>query len=268
MKEIRFEDIKLPDRSLVTNKGDAGRVLVIGGECGMAGAVAFSAESAYRSGAGLVEVSSHPDNRIVLQTLIPEAVFSSWEHPDMKKADAIVLGVGMGKSVIASRIVERVLTKSTTPTVVDADALNLMAENPDLLTLLSPTTVVTPHVGELSRLTGLDIPFVRDNLERVATDFALQYNTNIVAKSNVSYIALCNGDIYRNTTGNSSLSTGGSGDILTGIIAAFMAGGMKMEEALPAAAFLHGKAGERAGDALGERSVMARDIIKELTTVF
>lgn len=268
MKELKLEDIKLPDRSLVTNKGDAGRVLVIGGDCGMAGAVAFSAESAYRSGAGLVEVSSHIDNRIVLQTLIPEAVFSCWEKPALKKADAIVLGVGMGKSVTASRIVERILSESTVPTVLDADALNLMAENPDLMKLLSPKTAVTPHVAELSRLTGLDITYVKDNLQRVAVDFATKYNTNIIAKSDVSYIALHNGEVYRNTTGNSSLSTGGSGDILTGIIAAFLAGGLEMERALTYAAYLHGKAGERAGETLGERSVMARDIIKELTTVF
>ncbi|MBQ7898112.1 MAG: NAD(P)H-hydrate dehydratase [Clostridia bacterium] len=267
MKEIKFEDIKLPDRSLVTNKGDAGRILVIGGDRGMAGAVAFSAESAYRSGAGLVEICSHKDNRVVLQTLIPEAIFSDWESLDLKKADAIVLGVGMGKSVAASRIVERVLTESRVPTVVDADALNLMAENPDLLTLLSPKNVVTPHVAELSRLMSLDVSYVKNNLEKAATDFASEYNTNIIAKSNVSYVALYNGELYRNTTGNSSLSTGGSGDVLTGIISAFLAGGLPIEEAVPYSAFLHGKAGERAGERLGERSVMARDIIDAITSI-
>lgn len=262
MKEIK--NIKLPDRSKVTNKGDAGRVLVIGGDSGMAGAVAFSAEGAYRSGAGLVEVCSHEDNRIVLQILIPEAIYSKWNDFSLEKADAVVIGVGMGKSVTASRMLEMVLTKSKVPVVADADALNIMAENPDLLKLLTPKAVVTPHVGELSRLTGLDILYVRDNLEKVATDFAKSFNTNIVAKSDVSYVALYTGEVYKNTTGNSSLSTGGSGDILTGIIAALVAGGLPLEDAICSAVYLHGKAGERAGEELGERSVMARDIIKRV----
>ena len=262
MKEIK--NIKLPDRSNITNKGDAGRVLVIGGEKGMAGAVAFSAESAYRSGAGLVEVCSSKENRIVLQILVPEAIYSEWEELSLEKADAVVIGVGMGKSITASRMLEKVLTKSKVPVIVDADALNIMAQNPDLLKLLTPKTVVTPHVGELSRLTGIDALYVRDNLENAATDFARKFNTNVVAKSNVSYIALSNGEVYKNTTGNSSLSTGGSGDILTGIIAAFTAGGLSFEDAILSAVYLHGKAGERAGKELGERSVMARDIIKRV----
>ena len=93
MKEITEKDIVLPTRTLVTNKGDAGRVLIIGGDLGMAGAPAFAAEAAYRCGAGLVEVSTHQDNREVLQTLVPEAVWTDWQNANIKKADSIVIGV-------------------------------------------------------------------------------------------------------------------------------------------------------------------------------
>ena len=267
MKEITKKDILLPDRSLVTNKGDAGRVLVIGGDCGMAGAPFFSAEAAYRCGAGLVEVSTHPENRVIIQTLIPEAVWTEWKCANIKKADCIVIGVGLGKSCEAVRLLERVLTSSKVPLVVDADAVNIIAENPDLLSLLHEKTVLTPHVGELSRLTGLDAKYVSENLDKVTLDFAKKYKTNIVGKSKVSYIALANGDLYKNTRGSSALSKGGTGDVLTGIISSLIAGGVEMERAIPEGVFIHSMAGERAGEIYGERGALTRDIIKALAEV-
>ncbi len=267
MKEITEKDIVLADRSLVTNKGDAGRVLIIGGDKGMAGAPSFSAEAAYRCGAGLVEVSTHPDNRVIIQTLVPEAVWTEWQNACIKKADSIVIGVGLGKKSEAVRLLERVLTASKVPLVIDADAINIIAENLDLLTLLHENTVLTPHLGELSRLTGLDVKYISENPDKVALGFAKKYKTNIVAKSKVSYIALSNGDIYKNTRGSSALSKGGTGDVLTGIMAALIAGGVEMEKAIPEAVLIHAIAGERAGELYGERGALTRDIIKALTTV-
>ena len=263
MKDTKI-DITLPSRSLVTNKGDAGKVLVIGSDIGMAGASYFSAEAAYRCGAGLVEISSHPENRMVFQTLIPEAIFSDWSTAKIN-ADAIVLGVGLGRSDFASRLTERVLTLKKAFTVVDADALNIMAENKDLLNLLSPDTVVTPHIKEMSRLTGLEVEYILENPEKVALEFSKKYNTNVVLKNKVTYVALADGDIYENREGSSALSKGGSGDILTGVIASLVAQGVKVKEAIVYGVYIHSLAGRVAGEKLGERRVLARDILNELT---
>lgn len=264
MKETNI-DITLPDRSLVTNKGDAGKVVIIGSDSGMAGASCFSAEASYRCGAGLVEIMSHPENRVVLQTLIPEAIFTDWNCMSVSKADAIVLGVGMGKSDFAVRLVEKVLTEQKCFTVIDADALNIMAENKELLNLLSPKTAVTPHIKEMSRLTDLDEKYITENPIIVAQDFSKKYNTNVVLKNKVTYIALSDGEVYCNTEGSSALSKGGSGDILTGVIASLVAQGVKVNEAIPYGVYIHSLAGRLAGEKLGERRVLARDIINELT---
>ncbi len=255
--------IKLPKRENITNKGDAGRVLVIGGDVGMAGAVAFSAESAYRTGTGLVEVSSHPENRTVLQALIPEAIFSEWGKESLDKASAVVIGVGMGKSNFATRLLERVLVSAKCPVVIDADALNLMSENRDLFSLLSENTVVTPHVAELSRLAGKP---VRD-LEKETSDFAKEYKTYAVGKSNISFIAFPDGSALKHDFPNPTLSKGGSGDILTGIIASLLAEKIPMNEALPLALSIHSEIGKLAREKYGERGAIARDIIREIPNV-
>ncbi len=252
--------IKLSERKNITNKGDAGRVLVIGGDVGMAGAVAFSAESAYRMGSGLVEVSSHIENRTILQTLIPEAIFSEWGKESLEKAGAIVIGVGMGKSTVASRLLERVLMSAKCPVVIDADALNLMSENRELLSLLSENTVVTPHVGELSRLAEKPV----QDLEKTVSDFAKEYKTYAVGKSNISFIAFPDGSTLKHDFPNPTLSKGGTGDILTGIIASLLAEKMPMNEALPLALSIHSEIGERARERYGERGAIARDIIREI----
>lgn len=256
--------IKLKDRKSVTNKGDAGRVLVIGGDVGMAGAVFFSAESAYRMGSGLVEVSSHPENRVVLQTLIPEAVFSEWGKESLEKADAVVIGVGMGKSTASSRLLERVLLRAKCPVVIDADALNLMSENRELLKLLSENTVVTPHVAELARLTGKLLDEVKNDLERAVGDFAKEHKTYAVGKSSTSFIAFPDGSSIKHDHPNSTLSKGGTGDILTGIIASLLAEKIPMKKALPLALSIHSEIGERARERYGERGALARDIIREI----
>ncbi len=263
MRDTNIE-ISLPDRTLVTNKGDAGKVLIIGSDKGMAGASYFSAEASYRCGAGLVEIMSHPENRTVLQTLIPEAIFTDWNSSKINKADAVVIGVGIGKSDFAVRLLEKVLTLKKAFTVIDADALNIMSENKDLLNLLSPKTVITPHIREMSRLTGLDAEYILDNPVKVAEDFSQKYNTNVVLKNKVTYIALSDGEVFCNKEGSSALSKGGSGDILTGVIASFVAQGVEVKKAIPYSVYLHSLAGKRAGEKLGERSTLARDILNEL----
>ncbi len=262
-------DVKdmLPDRSRVTNKGDCGRLLVVGGGSGMAGAPCFAAEAAYRFGVGLVEVSTHDDNRIPIQILIPEAIASPWSGFDIKKtvgADAIALGVGMGKSNEAYSLVDRILSSLCRPAVIDADALNIMSENPELLGYLGESTVVTPHIKEFSRLTGKSIDEIKKDTVSSAVGFAVKYGTNIVLKDSVSVVALCDGTYRTVTSGDSTLSKGGSGDILTGMIGSLLAQGLPIGDAAYNAAHLHGLAGKAAGESCGQRSALARDVLNEL----
>ncbi len=263
-------DIKLPDRSKVTNKGDCGRLLVAGGGRGMAGAPSFSAEAAYRSGTGLVEVLTHPDNRIPIQILIPEAVVSFWNDIDIKRINsysAAVLGVGMGKSNDARKLLCRLLSSLRCPTVIDADALNIISDTPQLFDLLSAHTVLTPHIMEFSRLTGKSVDEIKKDPLGQAMEFCKEYKTNIVLKDKVSFAVLSDGVAYANTTGDSTLSKGGSGDILAGLIGSLLAQGMPVEKAVPAAVYIHGRAGERAGERLGQRGALARDVIAEIPNV-
>ncbi|MBR6632911.1 MAG: NAD(P)H-hydrate dehydratase [Clostridia bacterium] len=267
VKVFEASDVKLPDRDTVTNKGDCGRLLVFGGDRGMAGAAYFSAESAYRSGTGLVEILTHPDNRIPIQTLIPEAIASFWDQWDAKRINsysALTVGVGLGKSDIARKLLYRILSVVRKPTVIDADALNIISDTHELLGFLGTHTVLTPHLLEFSRLTGVSVDGISKDTFAYAQDFAKRYNTNLVLKDKISVIALANGETFANVTGDSTLSKGGSGDVLAGLIGSLLAQGMPMERAVPTAVFLHGRAGEQAGKRWGVRGALARDLLKEL----
>ena len=178
----------------------------------------------------------------------------------------MTIGVGMGKSDEARRLLSRLLPSSH-PTVLDADALNIMADTPELLGLLGENTVLTPHLREFSRLTGKSVDEIKNEPLALAREFCERYNTNLVLKDKVSFIVLADGRAFANTTGNSTLSKGGSGDILAGLIGSLLAQGMTMEKALPTATFLHGKAGERAGELFGQRGALARDVIAQIPSV-
>lgn len=262
---LEKSDISLPDRKNVTNKGDCGKLLVVGGDVGMAGAVCFAAEAAYRSGVGLVTVYTHPENRIPVQTLIPEAVVSFWDNNlSVNSYSAVAVGVGMGRSDTARRLLDSILTTSHVPTIIDADALNIISDTEELFSYLSENTVLTPHVMEFSRLSGLSVKEIKNDPISVASTFVREHHTNLVLKDKESVVALSDGTVYVNTTGDSTLSKGGSGDILAGLVGSLIAQGLPIAAALPRAVWLHGKAGERAGEQYGVRGALARDVIKEL----
>lgn len=263
-------DIRLPDRAAVTNKGDCGKLLVAGGDVGMVGAVSFAAEAAYRSGVGLVEVLTHPDNRIPVQTLIPEAIASfwgQWDHKRLGTYSAVTVGVGMGKGETARRLLDRILTSVKAPAVIDADALNIISDTPDLKGRLNANTVITPHIMEFSRLTGLSVAEIKQDTVSAAAAFAKDHGTNVVLKDKNTVTALADGTVLVNTTGDTTLSKGGSGDVLAGLIGSLLAQGLPIEQAVPYGVHLHGRAGERAGRRLGVRGALARDVIAELALV-
>ncbi len=260
----------LPVRDASGNKGTFGKALLIAGSNGMAGAAILAARAAYRTGSGMVKVITAEENRQILQQGIPEALYGSCRQlsESLEWADVIAIGPGIGKEEQAVQCLKTVVEKSRKPLVLDADALNLLAE--DNMKMLSEqlreqgsegrTIILTPHVGELSRLLSCSIPECKENLPGCARALAEQFHGVAVAKDARSIVCKEQGEFYLNTTGNSGMATAGSGDVLTGVITGLLAQGM---EAFPAAVngvYLHGLAGELAAKRYTEYGVMAGDI--------
>lgn len=271
----------LPPRPSHSNKGTFGKLLIIAGSVNMAGAACLCGKSAYTCGCGLVRIYTPEENRIILQTTLPEAILSTYpaKKPDMaelseamKWADVILCGPGIGTTDAAKQIVRAVIKNASVPVVFDADALNLIAE--DTTILLHPHTemVLTPHLGEMGRLTNDTISYIQSNLLETAEEFARQYNIICVLKDEHTVVSIPYGQTYLNLSGNSGMATAGSGDVLAGMIAGFMAQGMRGEDAAPLAVYLHGCAGDIMLNETGKNGMMASDLIiglrkteKELT---
>ena len=215
------------------------------------------------------------ENRIILQEKLPEAVLTTYSGkcPDevldrcLASASAVVIGPGLSQSKNAEGILRRALEVSAVPMVIDADGLNILSENLTLLKRPHTDLVLTPHPGELARLIGEPYEMIKGRLFSVCGEFSRNYGVTVAAKSASSMVFEPYRDTCINATGNSSLSTGGSGDILAGLIGGLIACGMKASDAARAAVFIHGLAGERAGDKVGERSAMARHILAALPEI-
>ncbi len=263
----------LPAREKAGNKGTFGKVLVIAGSKNMAGAALLAARAAYRTGAGMVKLITSEENRLIVQQALPEALFGTEEEIAValrEWADTVIIGPGIGRDERAEGLLEQTLTECDLPTVVDADALNLLAENKRLRRLLATQgagkrgIVLTPHVGELARLTGKTIPKLKENLPGYAEELAGQLHAVVVAKDARSFICREKGSCCVNLTGNSGMATAGSGDVLAGIIGGLLAQGEKPFRAACVGAYLHGKAGDAAAGRLGEHACMAGDIVEAL----
>ncbi|MBO5715319.1 MAG: NAD(P)H-hydrate dehydratase [Clostridia bacterium] len=274
-----YEDIKklLPERKENSNKGSCGRVLIIGGSPCMAGAPYFSAKAAYRTGCGLVEVFTHEDNRVILQTLIPEAVLSTWSEnidfnkleASIKKADVIAIGMGLSTSEAALEILLFTLEKCNCPIVIDADALNLIARNKNLFKYIKHDAIITPHPLEMSRISSVEVEEITKNIPEFAQKFANENTVICVLKDHRTAVASPDADyIYINQSGNSGMSTGGSGDVLDGIIAGLLAQGCDPYIAATLGVYIHGLAGDVASEILSQYSLMASDIIDALPEIF
>lgn len=258
-----------PRRDPASNKGTYGKVLIIGGATGMAGAVCFSALAAYRSGAGLVQIFASEENRTALATLIPEAILLTYKTGDTCKniralkealagATVVVAGPGLSRNNDARAILRTVLAECKVPLLLDADALNIIAEE-GLPIQSDIPVIVTPHMGEMARLVKKNIADLKKTQIFEAFDFAEKQNCICVLKD--ARTAVSDGRrCYLNVSGCSAMSKGGSGDVLTGVIAALIAEGMEPFEASSLGVFLHGKAGETASREKGAYSVLARDI--------
>ena len=267
--------LRMPKRADESNKGTYGRLLCVCGSMGMCGAAHLAAKAAYRSGAGLVEILTVKENLIPLQTSLPEAIVSVYDKnsPDIdaiissaEKADAIVIGCGLGCGNSSRKILGAILRSTEKPCVIDADALNIISANPTLKKYLNGK-IITPHPAEFSRLTGYSVEDIINNAEQMSYDFAKKYGALCLIKRHETAVSDGNG-VYVNKSGNSGMATAGSGDVLSGIIGGILAqnknGKLSLFEAACLGAYIHGKSGDIAAETLGEYSLMASDIIDAL----
>lgn len=274
--DLNYVHTVVKERKRDIHKGDCGRVLIVAGSEGMAGAAILCARGALRSGAGLVTVAL-PDKLFpIIQTAQPEAMcmprmLSALSGCDVNRYDAIAIGPGIREADENERILKFLFACYEGTLIVDADGLNIVAHKKLLQAMREgkPHTVVTPHMGEAARL--LDINF-EETVKRSRTEtvqlVAEATGGIAVLKGHGTLVASGNGDTYINTTGNPGMATGGSGDVLTGVITGLAAQGFSPESAAKAGVFLHGKAGDIAADHLSEYGMIAGDIAAMLPLAF
>jgi len=268
------EDIDLKPINLRpshSNKGTFGRLLVIAGSVNMAGAAILTGRGAYASGCGLVRILTPQENRVIIQTSLPEAILSTYSTQNLEEeaikaailwADTVLIGPGLGTDEVAEKILNLVLECSVVPVVLDADALNLLAKNVNRLALPHPEIIVTPHMMEMSRLTGKSIDKLQVTFLDAARDFANTYQVTCVLKDERTATSIPNNMTYLNLSGNAGMATAGSGDVLAGIIGSLMAQGYHSADAAPLAVYLHGVAGDRMVRETGKAGLMAADLIE------
>jgi ADP-dependent NAD(P)H-hydrate dehydratase len=274
----------LPPRSADSHKGTFGKVLVVAGSRDMSGAAVLCGSAALRGGAGLVQVATPAD--VQARVAIGNPCFTTFglpfeveEHGLSEDAAPIILelaetasvlamGPGMGLSAKVPEIVQIVLVQAELPIVLDADGINALTKvRTDVLKRRPAPTVVTPHPGEFGRLLKLSKDEVQTNREELAMRFAADHFVVLVLKGNQTIVT--DGDrVYRNTTGNPGMASGGTGDVLTGLIAALIAQGMKPFEAAQLGVYVHGRAGDLAAEALGQVGLIASDVIEYLPRAF
>jgi NAD(P)H-hydrate epimerase len=268
---VEFTDIKeiLKKRSRFSHKGTFGHALLIGGSKGKIGASVLMGKACLRSGAGLVTVHLPNCGYPIIQTAVPEVMVSvdmeeneCSQLPKLDSFSAIAAGPGMGTGKHTANMIKHLIQQANVPLLLDADAINILSDNPTWLAFLHKGTVLTPHPGEFARLTGKTSNGF-DRLE-VLRSFCIKYSLNIVLKG--AYTVVCSplGNCYFNPTGNPGMATGGSGDVLTGIITGLLAQGYNPTEACILGIYLHGSAGDLAAESSGYEALVASDIVENL----
>lgn len=274
---INAEDIKhiFKKRKRDAHKGTYGRAFIAAGSKHMSGAAAMCIRGALRSGAGIVEAGVPRSIRDSVASGAIEAIVRGMEEEEghlssvsfdkiydcIKGSDSYALGPGLSKWDSLAELMERVIGDVPIPGVIDADGLNVLAGNAEMLYNAKGKIILTPHPGEMARLTGKALQQVQQDRIGCAVEFSGKYNVIVVLKGAHTIVSSPDGQVYINTTGNPGMSKGGSGDVLTGIIASLLAQGIEPIEAAKASVYVHGLAGDMASEALGEYGMKAGDII-------
>lgn len=272
---LEEEDLReLPKRMPYSNKGTYGKALLVAGQKNMCGAACLSAEAAYRMGTGLVKVCTEACNRVILQERLPEALFATRQREISKEeAEALMawpsaagIGPGLGTESEKGILLRRILAAGTCPLVLDADALNLLAGQCEELKSCGRPVVITPHIGEMERLTGIPKGEILKDLTGTCRRFAGEYGVVCVLKDARTVIS-DGKEICINRTGTDGMATGGSGDVLTGMLTGLLAQGVEPFQAAKLAVWIHGRAGKMAAERLGRRGMLAGDLLEEIPEI-
>ena len=266
----------LPERPRDGHKGLFGRVLVIAGSVGLTGASAMASLSALRVGAGLVTLGTPESLNPIMEVKLTEVMtlpLPETSHQTLSiraydkimqmvaGVDVVAIGPGLSRNPETIELVQKLCKDVNIPKVIDADGLNALAEDKNCLSELGGQTVLTPHPGEMARLTGKTISDIQSNRINIAVDFAKEYGVILVLKGVPTVIAEPNGEAYLNTTGNPGMASGGTGDVLTGTIAGFIAQGLDAKGSAILGVYIHGLAGDLASMDKGEAGLIAGDLI-------
>ncbi len=259
----------LPVRKENSHKGTYGKVLMITGSQGMAGAAYLSAKAAYLCGAGLVQIYTEKSNRAILQQLLPEAIISVYEQYEpehletlLKWADVVCIGCGLGKTQISEKLLEETLRKVQVPCVVDADGLNLLADHLELLEETRSSVILTPHMREMTRLLGCSMEELQEKRFEKLTEFTDKYPIVCALKDARTIVAQRGRKKFVNTAGNHAMAKAGSGDVLAGVITGLLSGHLEPYNSAILGVYLHACGGDKARQKLGGYSVLAEDLME------
>lgn len=269
-----------PERKTDAHKGSFGHLLCICGSKAMAGAPVLAASVALRSGAGLVTLAFPESLYNAVSVKLTEALLMPLAENDkgtlsadclshllaeLPKYDAVVIGCGIGVNEDTAAVLRAVTENSTVPVIVDADALNIISKEPAILENSKCDIILTPHIGEMSRLAKLDKELIINDKVNVALNFSRKYKVSVVLKSANTVVAFANEPkVYINNTGNSGLSKGGSGDVLAGLIGGFAVQSFTLQDAVNAAVYVHGYTADIVAERTSKSGMLPSDIVSEL----
>lgn len=271
----------LPERVPDGHKGTFGKALVIAGSKQMGGAAILAAKSAFRTGAGMVKVVTAIENRDAILRYVPEAMLVTYQMEEEEReqdfwcllkeavswADCVLIGPGIGQGSMAKALLAYCIEECSLPLVIDADGLNLLAQDQKLQAKtagLNREVILTPHLGEFGRLYGCDTKACKEHLTQYPRLLSERLGCTIVCKDARTVVAQKQGACYLNTTGNAGMATAGSGDVLAGMIAGLTAQGMSGQKAAVTGTYLHGLSGDMAAEAMSQEAMTATDIIAKI----
>lgn len=253
----------LPRRPLNANKGTFGKVLVFAGSENYPGAAYLSCAASYRVGAGLVTLATEPSVKAIVSRKLPEVTFLSFDEIFTKLGDydVLLIGPGLGQEQEKMMLMERLVAKKLPKAVIDGDGLNILSKMDKWWERLSSEVVLTPHPGEMARLTGLNLAQIQSNRENIALQFSKRWEKTVVLKGANTIIASSDGRVFVSPFANPLLATAGTGDVLAGVTAGFIAQGLNTFDSAVCGVYIHGLAGEKLKEKYGKAGTLASDLL-------
>lgn len=283
LESLDYQYVRLcfPTRKANTNKGDYGKLLLVAGNEVMPGAAILASRSACQSGVGLVRLATAQQNIVAVASQNPDCTYVALSGASelakesrrtlkeaVKNATAVAVGCGLGRNSVTDEIVKLVLEYSQVPMIFDADAIDSLSRLTGELKNAKAPIIITPHPGEMARLTGTTPDDIQQHRLNIAKNYAAEHGIYVVLKGANTIVACPNGKTYVNLTGNPGMSKGGMGDVLTGLMGSLLAQSMTPEDAAACAVYLHSFCGDRAAKRYSEHAMTPSDIIYEFQPIF